>query len=187
MEGVNQADTGNQMTLHTSKGCKMDAKRKQTGSTMEKNCYNGANDNSGCGVQGKKSTTGEAFNANGGGVYAMEWRDEGIRMWFFDRDSIPSDIPTDVSNTSVTPDPSTWGEATADFPSTDCDISSHFKNQSIIANIDLCGSWAGKASIYSDKDGCPDTCTDYVAANSSSAGFEKAYWEFASFRVYSAS
>jgi len=75
---------------------------------------------------------------------AMELRDAGIRMWQFTRSAIPSDV------TAGTPDPSTWGEATADFPGTDCDIGSHFKNQSIIANIDLCGSWAGSQSIYSE-------------------------------------
>lgn len=74
----------------------------------------------------------------------MELRTAGIRMWQFARASIPADV------TSGSPDPSTWGEATADFPSTDCDISTHFRNQSIIANIDLCGSWAGEQSVYSE-------------------------------------
>jgi hypothetical protein len=63
----------------------------------------------------------------------MEWRDAGIRVWQFARSAIPSDI------TSQKPDPSTWGEAAADFPSTDCNVGNHFKNNSIILNIDLCG------------------------------------------------
>lgn len=54
--------------------------------------------------------------------------------------------------------------------------------QSIVANIDLCGAWAG-SSVYS-QGGCPGTCTDYVAYQASS--FETAYWEFKSFKVYSA-
>jgi len=184
MEAVNKANTGNQMTLHTKDECKMNVKRKETGTVLEKNCWNGTDDNAGCGVQGKKATFGEEFNANGGGVYAMELRDAGIRVWFFPRDDIPSDIPTDVSNTTA-PDPSTWGEALADFPSTHCEISSHFKNQSIIANIDLCGSWAGTTSVYSTEDGCPGTCEEFVTSNATA--FDTAYWEFASFRVYSAS
>ena len=161
----------------------MNSKRKETGSALYKNCYNGTNDNQGCGVTGDTATYGEEFNNNGGGVYAMELRTAGIRVWFFPRTSIPSDVDTTISNTSsTTPDPSTWGEALADFPSTDCDISSHFKNQSIIANIDLCGDLAGQTSLYTTKSGCPGTCSNFVTNNGSA--FSTAYWEFASFKVY---
>ncbi|KAK4505601.1 hypothetical protein PRZ48_003564 [Zasmidium cellare] len=184
VEAVNQATTGVQSTLHTTNNCKMNVKRKQTGDTLTKNCYNGTDSNAGCGVQGEPDTYGQALNQNGGGIYAMEWRSQGIRVWFFPRDDIPSDIPTDVSNTTA-PDPSTWPTPLADFPNTDCDISSHFKNQSIIANIDLCGTWAGSTSVYSDQDQCPGTCSDFVATNNTA--FETAYWEWASWRVYTAS
>lgn len=112
-------------------------------------------------------------------VYATELRDAGIRIWWWPRDSIPSDITND------SPDPSTWGEATADFPSTDCSISSHFRNQSIIANIDLCGSLAAADKYYIDEAQCPSNCTAYVAANPSA--FTEAYWEFKSFKVYQSS
>lgn len=184
MEAVNQANTGNEMTLHTTNDCQMNVKRKETGKVLSKNCLNSTDSNAGCGVQGSSASFGPEFNANGGGIYALEWRDAGIRMWFFTRDSIPSDLPTDVSNTTA-PDPSTWGEALADFPSTHCDIASHFKNQSIIANIDLCGSWAGSTSVYTTEDACPGTCSDFVATNNTA--FATAYWEFASWRVYTAS
>lgn len=180
----NQGNTGVQTTLHTSNGCKMNVKRKETGKVLTDNCYNGTDNNAGCGIQGPTDTYGPTFNANGGGIYAMELRDAGIRVWFFARSSIPSDIPTDVTNTTA-PDPSTWGTPLADFPSTDCDISSHFKNQSIIANIDLCGSWAGSTSVYSQQYGCPGTCSNFVATNASA--FDTAYWEWASWRVYAAS
>jgi hypothetical protein len=118
----------------------------------------------------------------------MELRSAGIRVWFFDRTSIPSDINTSTSNTSTTtttPDPSTWGTPLADFPNTNCDIDTHFRNQSIIANIDLCGSWAGSTDWYNTIAGCPGTCDNYVSNNGSA--FTEAYWEFASFRVYTAS
>lgn len=75
---------------------------------------------------------------------AMELRTAGIRMWQFGRDGIPSDI------TAGSPDPSTWSEATADFPSTNCNIGNHFRNQSIIVNIDLCGDWAGAKGVYDE-------------------------------------
>jgi hypothetical protein len=110
----------------------------------------------------------------------MELRDAGIRVWMFSRGGIPSDI----SNSS-SPDPSTWGEALADFPSTHCDISSHFKNQSIISNIDICGDLAGATSYYTKTNNCPGTCTQFAAENG--ANFTNAYWEFNSFKVYQAS
>lgn len=180
MESVNQANTGNQMTLHTTDGCSMSVKRKETGSALTDNCYNGTNSNSGCGVQGSSSTFGPTFNAAGGGIMAMEMRSAGIRMWQFPRSSIPSDI------TSQTPDPSTWPEALADFPSTSCDIGSHFRNMSIIADIDICGSWAGSDSVYSKQYSCQGLCTDYAANNPSA--FTNAYWEFgpSGFSVYQA-
>lgn len=177
VEAVNQATTGNQMTLHTTSGCKMNAKRKETGTVLTKDCLNSTDSNAGCGVQGAADTYGEAFNNNGGGVYAMEWRSAGIRVWFFPRSDIPSDI-TDITS----PDPSGWGTALADFPNTHCDIGSHFKNQSIIANIDLCGDWAGATGVYTTEDQCPGTCSDYVATNNTA--FETAYWEWKSWRVY---
>ncbi|KAF7524147.1 hypothetical protein G7054_g11513 [Neopestalotiopsis clavispora] len=178
MEAVNKATDGNQMTLHTDDGCDMKVKRKMTGTAQYKTCSNTTNDNAGCGVLGDAdSSYGTGFNSGGGGVMAVEWRDAGIRMWQFARDSIPDDISSGSS-----PDPSSWGTAAADFPNTDCSISSHFKNQSIIANIDLCGDWAG--NVYADS-GCPSSCEDYVA-NYPSA-FKNAYWEFGSFSVYKAS
>lgn len=184
IEAVNQGTTGNQMTLHTTSGCDMNVKRKETGTALTTSCLNSTDSNAGCGVQGPQDTFGQAFNANGGGTYAMELRDAGIRVWFFARGSEPADLPTDVTNTTA-PDPSTWPEALADFPSTNCDIGSHFKNQSIIVNTDLCGSWAGATSVYSTQDGCPGTCTNFVANNATA--YETAFWEFKSFRVYSAS
>jgi len=42
---------------------------------------------------------GDGFNALGGGVYAMDWRATGIRVWSFARGSIPHDILAGVSTT----------------------------------------------------------------------------------------
>jgi hypothetical protein len=43
----------------------------------------------------------------------MELRDAGIRMWTFDRTSVPSDL---TSTNDSSPDPSQWGTPVADFP-----------------------------------------------------------------------
>ena len=146
MEAVNVVDdTENQMTLHASKGCTMKGvKRKESGASISGACNSTDGSNAGCGVHAAKNSFGSTFNNNGGGMVAMELRNEGIRMWDWLRNAIPADI------TNGAPDPSTWQEATADFPGTDCDIANHFKNQSIIANINLCGSWAGKQSVYGE-------------------------------------
>ncbi|KAL7790879.1 family 16 glycoside hydrolase [Trichoderma ceciliae] len=176
MEATNQADDGNQMTLHTSSGCSMDVKRKQTDKALQDNCDSSKNGNAGCGVQGADGTFGMAYNNNGGGIMAMEWRDAGIRVWQFARNAIPTDI------TNQTPDPSTWGEAAADFPNTDCNVGNHFSNNSIILNIDLCGDL-----VYGvwGSSGCPSNCMDIVANDPQS--FTNAFWEVGKFQIYQAS
>lgn len=197
LETTNNAPEGNAVTLHTTSGCNMKVRRKQTGDTVYTTCDNSTNSNAGCGVQGPPNSYGEPFNNNGGGVrpkactpgssqltaqqvYALELRDAGIRAWMFPRDSIPNDI----TNSSSSPDPSTWGTALADFPNTDCDIPSHFRNQSIIANIDLCGTLGAQKQFYTEQSHCPGTCNNLVATNPSA--FTEAYWEFKSFKVYQA-
>jgi len=176
IEAVNQGNVGNQMTLHTTDNCEMSVKRKETGKVLDKNCLNSTNANAGCGVQGSDTSFGEAFNKIDGGVYAMEWRSAGIRIWFFERSSIPPDI------TSGNPDPSTWGTATADFPGTECNIDDHFSNGKIIINIELCGDWAGSTAVYTTEYACEGTCSDFVGQNPSA--FTNAYWEFKSIKVY---
>ncbi|KAB8225549.1 concanavalin A-like lectin/glucanase domain-containing protein [Aspergillus novoparasiticus] len=180
LETTNNAPEGNAVTLHTTRGCNMNVRRKQTGDTVYTTCDNSTNGNAGCGVQGSPDSYGEPFNNNGGGVYALELRDAGIRAWMFPRDSIPDDI----TNSSSSPDPSTWGTALADFPNTDCHIPSHFRNQSIIANIDLCGTLGAQKQFYTEQSHCPGSCNSFVATNPSA--FTEAYWEFKSFKVYQA-
>ena len=134
LEAINGGDAGNMMTLHTAQGCSMGGKRKMSGKALDSSCYIKDNNNAGCGVQAAgKDSFGEAFNQKQGGVMAVEWRDDGIRMWQFMRDAIPADI------TGKKPTPDAWGTAAADFPNTHCDIGAKFSNNSIVANIDLCG------------------------------------------------
>lgn len=196
VETNNLATEGNAVTLHSTAGCNMKVKRKQTGKPNYTICDNSTHGNAGCGVQAEPQSYGEWLNALGGGVsalevltdnltlltywkvYTLEMRNAGIRAWFFPRDGIPDDI------TNSTPDPSTWGTALADFPSTNCDIPSHFANQSIIVNIDLCGQLGAQPQFYTEQYNCPGTCENFVAHNA--ANFTQAYWEFKSFKVYQA-
>ncbi|KAI2680104.1 CAZyme family GH16 [Penicillium roqueforti] len=178
LETTNIGSHGNEVSIHTTKGCNMDVKRKHTGQAIFKNCDNSTNGNSGCAVIGDEYTYGEAMNNRGGGVYALELRDAGIRAWFFPRVAVPADVA------AGNPDPSSWGVALADFPSTNCDIATHFKNLSIIVNIDLCGELAAQKQFYETMYHCPATCSSFVANNP--GGFVGAYWEFNSFKVYRA-
>ncbi|OJJ95717.1 hypothetical protein ASPACDRAFT_1859952 [Aspergillus aculeatus ATCC 16872] len=194
VETNNLATEGNAVTLHTDGGCNMkNVKRKQTGTSNFVTCDNSTHSNAGCGVQGPPSTYGQELNENGGGIYALELRDAGIRTWFFPRAAIPDDITSSINtsstssnntSTSTTPDPSTWGTPLADFPSTHCDIAAHFRNQSIIANIDLCGELGAQKQFYTDLYRCPGRCVDFVRSHPDN--FTQAYWEFAGFWVYRA-
>ncbi|PYI35687.1 endo-1,3(4)-beta-glucanase [Aspergillus indologenus CBS 114.80] len=189
VETNNLATEGNAVTLHTDAGCNMkNVKRHQTGTANFVTCDNSTHSNAGCGVQGPPSTYGQELNENGGGIYALELRDAGIRTWFFPRAAIPADITSSISrtstNTSATPDPSTWATPLADFPNTHCDIAAHFRNQSIIANIDLCGELGAQKQFYTDFYHCPGRCVDFVRSHPDN--FTQAYWEFAGFWVFRA-
>ncbi|KAL2025092.1 hypothetical protein VTK56DRAFT_94 [Thermocarpiscus australiensis] len=181
MEAVNQATTGNLMALHTTAGCTMEGVRREMsggggGTAGQGDCHNATNQNTGCTVTGRPATYGPEFNAAGGGLVAMEWRTEGIRVWVFPRGQEQL-----ASSGAPAPDPSAWGPPLADFPSTSCDIAAHFRNQSIIVNIDLCGYLT--EAVYASS-GCPSNCVDFVANNPSA--FANAYWEFGSFQVWRA-
>ncbi|EEB09148.1 glycosyl hydrolase family 16 [Schizosaccharomyces japonicus yFS275] len=179
LEGVNR-QAANQFTLHTKDGCTMkDAKRFQTGTNQALDCYVYAPDqgsNAGCGVSSLSSLSyGSGFNQNGGGIFALDWRSEGIRAWFFPRNSTPPDIYT------ANPQPHDWGYPDADFPNTYCDIDTNFQSQRIVFDLTFCGDWAGADSVY-DLFGCPSTCTSFVA--NSPKNFTEAYWNIRSLQVF---
>jgi hypothetical protein len=71
LESNNEGSNGNEITLHTTKGCNMDVKRKETGSPVHTSCDNSTDGNSGCGVLGDSFTYGQKFNQNGGGVSTL--------------------------------------------------------------------------------------------------------------------
>jgi hypothetical protein len=130
IEGVNQ-QTKNSMTLHTTSGCMVN-KSGFTGSMSSSNCdvnAQGQATNSGCGITSSDSQSyGDGFNNNGGGVYATEWTSQALSIWFFPRNSIPSDI------SSGNPDPTTWGTPAALFEGS-CDMDSHLGPQNIVRHL----------------------------------------------------
>lgn len=70
---------------------------------------------------------GSGFNAVGGGVYATLWTNEGIKVWFFPRNSVPGDIGRGA------PDPSGWGVPMANFVG-GCDYGAKFGGMRMVCS-----------------------------------------------------
>jgi hypothetical protein len=177
IEGVNTQAT-DAITLHTSSGCTMSGTGSLSGSVLQNGDCNAGNGNTGCSTSTASTVGyGAGFNANGGGVYAMEWTSSAIEVYFFPRNAIPSDI------TSGSPNPSGWGTPVASFSGSGCDIDTHFMNHNIIFDTTFCGDWAGQVWSSSQCASLASTCDAYVAANPSA--FTQAYWSINSVKVYS--
>lgn len=118
------------MTLHTSGNCSFNPPASYESGASNNNNYDcKLNNPVGCSVEGPVGSYGSSFNAQGGGVFAMEWTSTFIRIYLFPRSAIPADI------TAGKPDPSSWGVAAADFDSQygDCDIDANFPPQTIVS------------------------------------------------------
>lgn len=180
VEGVNNVSP-NQVHLHTSPNCSIPSNIRQLGTVLTTDCDASVNYNSGCGsaLSYAPNSFGPAFNAAGGGWYALERTDDYISVWFWSRDSWFT--PVDVRLGSPVVDTSFWGTPAAYFPNTDCDLASHFGPNNIIINLTFCGDWAGSPAVY-NASGCPSTCVDFV--NNNPQAFKDAYFQFASIRVY---
>ena len=116
------------MALHTSEGCTINNEG-FTGRLETSNCYvqaPGQSNNAGCGIADTSTASyGGGFNAAGGGVFATEWTSNAIKVWFFSR----PDVPSDIANGQ--PDPSGWGTPTAAFAG-NCNIDEKFHDQQIV-------------------------------------------------------
>lgn len=136
----------------------------------------------GCGSTGNAQSYGDAFNAAGGGAYALYIETDRVRIWSWPRAQIPSDI------TSGTPSPSSaWGAASSDFKTATggCDVATYFsRSQTLIINTDFCGAMIDDAT-WSGTTACSSraaTCAEYVAGHPEA--FDEAYWLFNSIDVY---
>ncbi|WRT63407.1 uncharacterized protein IL334_000312 [Kwoniella shivajii] len=151
IEGI-QAMTNN----HTLPGCEINQSPGMYTGSLGNTVCDSTTGGSGCTiVSSSDSSFGMPFNAAGGGVFAMLWTGDGIRMWDWNRAQIPSDIKSD------TPDPTTWGTSRAAWDASTCDPGKYFQAQVLVLNIDLCGVWAG--ALYSSYPYCPGTCAEYIS------------------------
>ncbi|KID92149.1 Concanavalin A-like lectin/glucanase [Metarhizium guizhouense ARSEF 977] len=180
IEGANDQHN-NLMSAHTAPGCTISKSLggKFSGAQRETDC-NVGNNNVGCGYSspaGDTSAYGDGFNAANGGVYAMEWDNEFIKIWHFARSEIPKDI------TNKTPDTKGWGAPDAVFGGGDCNVDNFFKDMSLVININFCGDWGN--AIWGKSDGCGKyaaTCNEYVANNPKA--FANAYWDVRYIETY---
>ncbi|KAI9342095.1 concanavalin A-like lectin/glucanase domain-containing protein [Zopfochytrium polystomum] len=181
VEGVN-VNTNNQVTLHTSDGCAIDTSlQSQTGTTLTTSCVSPGTDNSGCGVSATTANTyGAGFNSAGGGVYAAEWTTSAIKVWFFQRGSVPSDI---AAGGNVTP--ANWGTPMAHFPLGASCAASHFSNMQIVLDLTFCGDWAGKVYGTGCTGGSGDAACQYFVINYPQS-FKEAYWSINSIKTFTA-
>jgi len=182
IEGVNDQPS-NQMTLHTNSGPRITKATKNdlfTGELVTADCdVNAPNQskNAGCAIADTTNLTfGNTFNTNGGGVYATEWTDSAIKIWFFPRGKFPSDIA------SASPSPSeNWGPPSSVF-SGDFNMDDHFKNLKIVFDTTFCGDWAGNTWNTSQCASLAPTCEEYVSNNP--AAFAEAYWAVNTLQVF---
>lgn len=190
VEGVNTY-TNNQATIHTNSGCELPTSNVTalgiSGSVVGgTNCAALQTGNQGCGIQASQTNSfGAAFNNNGGGVYAMLWDNTGVKVWFFSRNSIPTDI------TANAPIPERWGTPSAFWPASTCNPFQFFQNHSAIFDTTLCGDWAGSVwtstGMPGQQQSCAQltgvaTCTQYVQQNG--AALSEAYWEVKGVQIY---
>ncbi|EPT03012.1 hypothetical protein FOMPIDRAFT_1028995 [Fomitopsis schrenkii] len=172
IEGVN-LNTENQITLHSGPGCTLNSTANTTAHLVSTECTSSAGADAGCAyAQQDPRSFGAGFNKAGGGVFAHLWNTDGVTVWFFSRDEIPQDI------TSQNPDPTSWGTPTAIFPSTGCDMATHFYSHTIVLDTTICGDWAGPQYASS---GCPGTCQEAVA---NATNFVDAQWKVNYISVY---
>ncbi|WVQ93960.1 hypothetical protein IAU59_001038 [Kwoniella sp. CBS 9459] len=151
LEGIH-AMTNN----HTLPGCEINQTAGMYSGTIGNRVCDSTTGGSGCTiVSPSNSSFGELFNSAGGGVFALLWTGDGIRMWDWNRAQIPSDI------NSGQPKPESWGTPAAAWDASTCDPAKFFQAQVIVVNIDLCGDWAG--DLYSTFPYCPGTCAEYVS------------------------
>jgi hypothetical protein len=135
-------------------------------------------ENAGCAILDPSPLTyGTDFNANGGGVFAVQRTSSAINMWFFPRGKFPSDIV----NSQPNPNPS-WGRPRAVFQG-DFSIDEHFAAQQIVFDTTFCGGWAGK--VWASNSQCSklaSTCEEYVTNNPEA--FREAYWAVNTLQVF---
>ncbi|KAJ3495755.1 hypothetical protein NLG97_g3159 [Lecanicillium saksenae] len=153
IEGMNLQDS-NIVSLHTCGTCSfsniggLDERANcNNGGSESQSCENGDNFD-GCGSTMSTGSYGPEFNEGKGGVFATWLQPNALRIYWWNRDNVPSDI------LSGNPDPDTWGKPASQFISgSDCDVGNYFKKQTIVSKPRLAqlGYTHSNKKIYSQR------------------------------------
>ncbi|KAF2149354.1 glycoside hydrolase family 16 protein [Myriangium duriaei CBS 260.36] len=179
IEGVNNGHT-NLISAHTKSGCTISGSGQTA--TLQTNDCAVPDGTTGCSSSDPRTNSyGSGFNAQGGGVYAVDWTSADIRVWFFPRSAIPASISSGNPNPQAD-----FGTPTAVFGGS-CNIDAMFFDMAIVFDTTFCGQWAGQ--VYQGQ-GCPmyngqaswPSCVTYVAQNPNA--FTQAYWEINYIKVF---
>ncbi|CAK5272825.1 unnamed protein product [Mycena citricolor] len=191
VEGVSLYNK-NIYSIHTGSGCSIASSAvsaladvtivEATGTNCDANSDPGA-----CGFTDKSATSfGPGFNKAGGGVFALEFSTDGIKNWFFQAGSVPSDI------TARAPTPSKWGAPRMAIPVDQCSPEQHFKDIMMVVDTNLGGSftegvWSvdgagGQATSCAKQTGFK-TAKDYVLSQGHVFG-DDAKWIMNGFYVF---
>jgi hypothetical protein len=145
IEGIHN-QVRNSMVVHTaSAGCVCtlkDSPTMQTGLTDKTKICNPKEPNQVNKVSdSRRNSFGPGFK---GGVYAMEWTDEAVKIWFFPRGTEPIDA------LKGTPTPGNWGMPAFHTDMNQCGMKGSFRRHRVIFNITFCGDWAGIQSLWEE-------------------------------------
>ncbi|GAA5884529.1 hypothetical protein JCM16303_000013 [Sporobolomyces ruberrimus] len=191
IEGVHET-TMNALSTHTSSGCTMQTSgfygTFMMQGSQKTDCDARATNSQGCGVRSKsKVSYGPAFNKKGGGVYALQWSSSGIKIYFWSRNSVPSDVRAGKPKPS-----SKWGQPHFYLSGSACQPFKKFSDLMLVINTNLCGTWAdgtwGSSLSYAGQNGSPASitghsdCTSFVQNNGHA--FKNAYWGINSIKIY---
>ncbi|ODA79416.1 hypothetical protein RJ55_05009 [Drechmeria coniospora] len=129
----------------------------------------------GCGASDSKAP----FADPKGGIYAMEWTSDFIKLYSWRTGSEPANVGQD------SPDTSTWGMPSMFLKNENCDIDRHFTNQRIILDIAFCGNPVAQDVFWGQ--GCKAktkeaVCADYVGKNP--ADFKDTYFRIKDIRYF---
>ncbi|KAF2396689.1 endo-1,3(4)-beta-glucanase-like protein [Trichodelitschia bisporula] len=175
IEAVNEMPQ-NQITLHTSPGCVPGVGPEgQSGARTGQTDCGAGNGDVGCGVFNTAgSGMGDGFNGVGGGVYATQWTNEGVKTWQWTKGNVPFDVL--MGN----PNPAGWGQPVANWVG--CAFNNYLRDMSVIVQTTFCGGWAGQLWDKGSCAGRAPTCNEYVARNPGT--FSEAYWVINSIKIY---
>jgi len=191
VEGVSLYNQ-NIYSVHTGSGCSVSSSAVSAMSAVTivqaegTNCDATVNP-AGCGFTDHQTTTfGPGFNSAGGGVFALQFDTTGIKTWFFQSGSVPSDI------SSLAPNPSTWGTPRMSIPTSTCSPTTFFSDLMMVVDTNLGGTftegvWAvdgagGQAKSCQTQTGV-DTAAEYVKSHGSEFG-DAAQWKINGFYIY---